>query len=76
MSSLSDPIVVEQEYGVSAEELWRAITERDQMVLWFFDNIPEFRPEEGFTTEFNVSTGERDELRAASTLHSTTSPWV
>ena len=30
------------------------------MIKWFFDNIPEFKPEVGFETQFNVNTGERD----------------
>jgi uncharacterized protein YndB with AHSA1/START domain len=30
------------------------------MIQWFFDNIPEFKPEVGFGTQFNVNTGERD----------------
>ncbi len=54
------PIVVEQNFAVSPESLWRAITEHPQMVQWFFENIPAFKPEPGFQTEFLVSTGERD----------------
>lgn len=54
------PVIVEQDLPVSAEELWKWLTERDKMVQWFFDNIPEFRPEPGFKTEFSVSTGERE----------------
>jgi uncharacterized protein YndB with AHSA1/START domain len=32
------------------------------MVRWFFDNIPEFRAEVGFQTEFIVDAGEREFL--------------
>lgn len=60
MTESSQPIVVEQAFHVSQETVWKAITEHDQMIKWFFDNIPEFKPEVGFETQFNVNTGERD----------------
>ena len=60
MTESSQPIVVEQAFNVSKETVWKAITERDQMIQWFFGNIPDFKPEVGFTTQFSISTGERD----------------
>lgn len=60
MNVLTKPIVVEQVFDVSTQSVWDAITKHDQMVQWFFQNIPEFRPEVGFKTGFNVNTGERD----------------
>jgi uncharacterized protein YndB with AHSA1/START domain len=60
MNESSQPIVVEQLFAVPTHVVWDAITNRDQMVQWFFSDIPEFRPEAGFKTEFNVSTGVRD----------------
>ena len=62
MTDLSEPIIVEQVFDASKETVWKAITECDQMVKWFFDDIPDFNPEVGFKTRFNVSTGERDFL--------------
>jgi uncharacterized protein YndB with AHSA1/START domain len=62
MSDPSQPIVVEQAFGVSTETLWQAITNRQHMVQWFFEEIPEFQAEVGFQTQFNVSAGERDFL--------------
>ena len=32
------------------------------MNQWFFDNIPDFRAEVGFCTQFNVNAGERNFL--------------
>lgn len=61
MSQLQ-PIVVEQDYGVCKKTLWKAITDHKHMLNWFFDNIPEFKPEVGFETQFNVNSGERDFL--------------
>ena len=45
MTDSSPPIVVEQAFNVSKETVWKAITEHDQMIQWFFDNIPEFSRE-------------------------------
>jgi uncharacterized protein YndB with AHSA1/START domain len=58
-----DPaIVVTQKFNVPPQSLWRAITEVEKMTKWFFEDIPEFKAEIGFKTEFNVNTGERDFL--------------
>ena len=57
-----EPIVVSETYPTNLKTIWSAITELDQMVLWFFRMIPEFKAEVGFKTSFNVSTGERDFL--------------
>ncbi|MBD3276108.1 MAG: SRPBCC domain-containing protein [Candidatus Marinimicrobia bacterium] len=59
MKSTEKPVVVEQSYDVSRDELWKAITQVDEMRQWFFDNIPEFEPVEGFETRFVVETENR-----------------
>ena len=58
--STSEPIVIEQVFDVSPADLWKAITDHQQMVQWFFDNIPDFQPEAGFKTHFHVQSGNRD----------------
>jgi uncharacterized protein YndB with AHSA1/START domain len=55
-------VVVEQVFGNSVTQVWQAITQLDQMKQWFFENIPEFKAEVGFKTQFNVDTGERNFL--------------
>lgn len=60
MTTYDDPIIIEQDFPSSLEELWLALTEPEQMRRWYFDNIPDFRPEAGFTTEFMVDAGERE----------------
>lgn len=55
-----NPIIVEQDFNVPVEKVWNAITNVSEMRHWFFDNIPVFRPEIGFETSFNVSSGERN----------------
>lgn len=51
-----DPVVVEQIFEQAIEIVWKAITDVNEMRQWFFDNIPEFSPEVGFKTQFNVYT--------------------
>ena len=51
----SHPIIVEQTYSASKAAVWRAITDRDQMVQWFFDTIRDFKAEVGFETEFTFN---------------------
>ncbi|MDX1410324.1 MAG: SRPBCC domain-containing protein, partial [Saprospiraceae bacterium] len=46
------PIVVAQSFLVSAERVWEAITVVGEMTQWYFENIPDFRPDTGFRTEF------------------------
>lgn len=48
------PIVVEHTYPTSVADLWKAITVRDRMVQWYFPQIPDFSPEVGGKTEFDV----------------------
>ena len=47
-------IVVTETFVCSKSEVWKAITKHDQMIKWFFDNIPNFRAEEGFHTKFLI----------------------
>ena len=62
MSNTDNPIIVEQTFDTSIERVWKAITEVDQMRLWFFENIGSFKPEAGFETQFNVQSNDRSFL--------------
>lgn len=55
-------IIVEETFKSSAESVWAALTEIERMRLWYFDNIPSFKPEVGFETTFNVRSDTRDFL--------------
>jgi uncharacterized protein YndB with AHSA1/START domain len=59
MRKNDEPIVVEQVFQASTETVWDSITKVDQMRQWFFDNIPSFKPEVGFETQFMVRSGDR-----------------
>jgi len=56
---MPEPIVVEQEFDASAEKLWNAITDQDEMVKWYFAEIIDFRPVVGHKIEFVVAVEER-----------------
>ncbi len=53
------PVVVNKIINQPVEKIWKAITERSEMIQWFFDNIPDFEAEEGFKTWFVVTSEER-----------------
>lgn len=52
-------VTVEQEFTVSAQRLWNAITRPSEMQQWFFSEIPAVSPEVGFQTEFTVKNAGR-----------------
>ena len=56
------PVVVEQTFNKSIDTVWNSITEVDQMRQWYFENIPSFKSEVGFETQFNVSCHDRNFL--------------
>lgn len=60
MKTTESPVVVVNTFDKSIEEVWKAITVKEEMVQWFFDNILEFKPEVGFKTQFNVQAPSRD----------------
>lgn len=60
MKTSEPPVIVTQNFTQSVETVWKAITEVSQMRQWFFDNIPDFKPEVGFQTQFNVKAPSRD----------------
>jgi uncharacterized protein YndB with AHSA1/START domain len=60
MTTNDRPIIVEQIFKASSSEIWEAITNIDKMKLWYFDNIPDFKPEVGFKTAFDVQSDTRN----------------
>lgn len=59
MKSTDSPIKIEETFEVSADLLWNALTNREEMIQWFFENIKEFEPKVGFETKFVISNEER-----------------
>ena len=62
MKKDEEPIIVEQTFNTSREAVWNAITDIGQMRQWYFENIPSFKPEVGFETQFNVQSQDRNFL--------------
>ncbi|MGZ5253671.1 MAG: SRPBCC family protein [Flavitalea sp.] len=44
-------IIVERLFDKTIDQVWKAITDNQEMKKWYFD-LPEFRAEEGFKFEF------------------------
>jgi len=59
MKTSEDPVIVEQSFNTTVDKVWRAITNRDEMIQWFFPNIETFSPEVGFETQFEVNVEDR-----------------
>jgi uncharacterized protein YndB with AHSA1/START domain len=47
------PVVVERSFNASSEQIWNALTNKDQMKQWYFD-IPEFKAIVGLEFTFAV----------------------
>ena len=62
MKKSDEPIIVEQTFNTSIDTVWNSITEIGQMRQWYFENIPTFKPEVGFETQFNVQSQDRNFL--------------
>lgn len=59
MENSNDPIIVEQVFKTSVQQVWEAITVLDKMTQWFFPNIPSFEAVVGFQTQFTVQSEDR-----------------
>ena len=47
----NEPIVIEKIYNAPVENVWKAITDNNEMKQWYFD-LAEFKPEVGFEFQF------------------------
>lgn len=56
---IEDNITIEHSFDNSLDEVWKAITDLNQMKLWFFEQIEDFVPTIGFETQFEVHIEER-----------------
>lgn len=59
MKTTDEAVLVEYKFNTTIEQLWNAITKPEKMRLWFFENIPDFKAEVDFETEFPVTSGDR-----------------
>ena len=52
-TDVTDSVVLERTYNAPVARVWQALTDADQMRVWYFD-LKEFKPEVGFEFEFTV----------------------
>jgi len=58
----NETIIVEEQLSAPISVVWDAITNLNSMKKWYFNNIPSFKPEVGFKTQFKVKSEERSFL--------------
>jgi len=56
------PVVIERTFNAGIDKVWKAITDIDQMRQWYFPQLADFKPEEGFETQFSIHHEGRDYL--------------
>lgn len=49
-------IIVKELLDASLHSVWEAITNPAEMKRWYFENMPDFKPEPGFTTSFVMTS--------------------
>ena len=59
MQNTEEPIIIEQTFKTSLNNVWNAISDPEEMKIWFFKNIVSFKPEVGFETQFEVNVEDR-----------------
>src|SRR5947199_8728072 len=52
-SNLEEAVIIERTLNAPVAQVWKALTDVDQMRQWYFD-LKEFKPEVGFEFEFIV----------------------
>jgi len=61
-SEENTPVLLERIFNSPVERVWHAITDINQMRLWYFPQLENFQPEKGFETQFNVHHEGKDFL--------------
>ena len=52
-NQLAEAVIVERTFNAPVARVWKALTDVDQMRVWYFD-LKEFKPQVGFEFEFVV----------------------
>jgi uncharacterized protein YndB with AHSA1/START domain len=60
MKKTEPHIIVEQDFKVNRDQLWSAITDPEEMRQWFFPQMPDFKSEKGFYTDFLITNEGRE----------------
>jgi len=55
MKTTDQPIIISDTYAASADRVWRAISDLNQMRQWYFEMLPDFQAVTGFETDFLIT---------------------
>lgn len=56
MKTTDEPIIVTEYYDAPISKVWNALTDIHEMKQWYFREIEQFEPTEGFATQFTFGT--------------------
>ncbi len=59
MKRTDEAVIVTETFTLPIAKVWNAISELEEMKVWFFENIPTFEAKEGFETTFTVQVEDR-----------------
>jgi len=59
MKKSDPPVIFEGIYDASIQSMWNAITNVDEMNIWYFEQIKDFKTEVGFETQFALQSETR-----------------
>lgn len=59
---MEDIVTIDCQIDARPAKVWRALTDPDQMRIWYFPMLEDFVPTPGFETRFTVSHGGKDFL--------------
>lgn len=59
MKASEPPLIVSKIINAPISKVWDALTVHEQMLVWYFEEIPNFKPELGFTTSFVIKHEDR-----------------
>jgi len=54
MKKIQEPIIITKSYNCPTDKLWSALTDITEMKQWYFEDMPDFKPEVGFSTSFLI----------------------
>jgi uncharacterized protein YndB with AHSA1/START domain len=50
---MNDPLIIEEVYNASIEEVWQVLIDENKMRIWYFPQLQKFKPIVGFKFVFN-----------------------
>ncbi len=57
----NEPVIVKHVYNASADRVWKALTDKEEMAQWYF-KVDDFKPEVGFNFQFTGGSEDKQYL--------------